>query len=72
MGYALQYLRIIYWQMPAFMLVVNVPISFALCCFTTLPVVAVITIVLSADFIKCVIGGVLIHKNVWLNNLVEA
>lgn len=52
-----------------YMMVINLPIAFVLCYFTTLPVVAVLTCVLSADFIKCVLGAVLIHKNVWLNNL---
>ena len=50
---------------------VSVTIAFALSRFTSLPVVAVFTLVQAGDFIKCIIGFVLVKKGVWLQNIVE-
>ena len=53
----------------AFTWVVSVPIAFLLSRFTGLPVVAIYCCVTAADFIKCVIGFILVKKGVWVNNL---
>lgn len=50
---------------------VSVTIAFTLSRFTSLPVVAVFTLVQAGDFIKCIIGFVLVKKGVWLQNIVE-
>ena len=49
---------------------VSVTIAFTLSRFTTLPVVAVFTLVQVGDIIKCVIGFVLVKKGVWMQNIV--
>lgn len=49
---------------------VSVTIAFTLSRFTTLPVIAVFTFVQLGDFIKCIIGFVLVKKGVWLQNIV--
>lgn len=50
---------------------VSVPIAYALSRFTTLPVLAVFVFVQMGDWIKCVIGFVLVKKGVWLQNIVS-
>lgn len=50
---------------------VSVPIAYALSRFTPLPVVAVFVFVQIGDWIKCVIGFVLVKKGVWLQNIVS-
>lgn len=50
---------------------VSVTIAFTLSRFTTLPVLAVFTLVQAGDLIKCVIGFILVKKGVWLQNIVE-
>lgn len=49
---------------------VSVVIAFTLSRYTALPVVAVYTFVQMGDWIKCVIGFVLVKKGVWLQNIV--
>lgn len=49
---------------------VSVVIAFILSRYTALPVVAVYTFVQMGDWIKCVIGFVLVRKGVWLQNIV--
>lgn len=49
---------------------VSVTIAFTLSRFTTLPVTAVFIFVQMGDFIKCIIGFVLVKKGVWLQNIV--
>lgn len=51
--------------------VVTLPIALVLCNFTPLPILAVYAIVQSADFIKVVIGSILIKKGVWVSNIVS-
>lgn len=51
--------------------VVSVPVAFALCKFTTLPIVVVYSLVQCLDFIKVMVGYCLIRKGVWITNLVE-
>lgn len=50
--------------------VVPLPIALILCNFTHLPILAVYAIVQTADFIKLIVGYVLIKKGVWISNLV--
>ncbi len=49
---------------------VSVPAAFLLARYTALPVVAVFLAVSLLDFIKCVLGFVLIRKGVWVKNIV--
>lgn len=50
---------------------VSVVIAFLLSHYTTLPVVAVYVFVQMGDWIKCVIGFVLVKKGIWLQNIVD-
>ncbi len=50
--------------------VISVPAAFVLCRYTTLPILVVFALVQSLDFIKVVVGYILIKKGVWMNNLV--
>ncbi len=50
---------------------VSVTIAFTLSRFTALPVIAVFTFVQLGDFIKCIVGFVLVKKGVWLQNIVS-
>lgn len=50
---------------------VSVVIAFTLSRYTTLPVVAVYAFVQMGDWIKCLIGFILVKKGVWLQNIVE-
>ena len=50
---------------------VSVSIAFVLSRFTAIPVIGVYVLVQLADFIKCVIGFILVKKGVWLQNIVE-
>ncbi len=50
---------------------VSVPLAYCLATFTTLDIILIYFIVQSAELIKCVIGGVLIKKGVWLSNIVK-
>lgn len=53
-----------------FMCVVSVPIAYLLSRYTSLHVIAIFAIVHAADLIKCVIGYILVRKNVWMKNIV--
>lgn len=50
---------------------VSVVIAFCLSRYTALPVVAVYVFVQMGDWIKCVIGFVLVKKGIWLQNIVD-
>lgn len=50
--------------------VMCVPVAAALCHFTSLPILLIYVMVQSLDFIKTIIGYVLIRKGVWIANLV--
>ncbi|MDO4343295.1 MAG: MATE family efflux transporter [Eubacteriales bacterium] len=54
-----------------YMWVVNVPLAYCLSHFTDLPIVAVYFAVQAAEFVKCVIGFILVKKGIWLNTIVE-
>ena len=49
--------------------VVNVPVAWALAHHTDLGILAVYALSVSTVLIKCVIGGVLVHKRFWVNTL---
>ena len=48
---------------------VNVPVAWVLAHCTDLGILAVYTLSVSTVLIKCVIGGVLVHKRYWVNTL---
>ena len=50
---------------------VSVTIAYFLSRYTALPVVAVYIMVQIGDWIKCVIGFILVKKGVWMQNIVE-
>lgn len=50
---------------------VSVTIAFMLSRYTALPVIAVYAFVQMGDWIKCVIGFVLVKKGIWLQNIVS-
>ncbi len=50
--------------------VASIPVSFLLCEFSPLPILGIYAIVQSLDFIKVIIGVVLIKKGVWISNIV--
>lgn len=51
--------------------IVSVPLAYCLANFTSLNIIVIYFLVQSAELIKCVIGGVLIKKGVWLSNIVK-
>ncbi len=53
-----------------FMCLVSVPLAFVLSRFTSMHVIGIFAIIHAADLIKCVIGYVLVKKNVWMRNIV--
>lgn len=54
-----------------FIWLVSVPAAYVLSRFTDLSVLYILAIVQAADFIKCVIGFILVKKGIWLNNIVS-
>jgi len=54
-----------------FMCVVSVPTAFVLSRFTDLNVIVIFAAVHAMDLIKCVIGYVMVKKNVWMKNIVQ-
>ena len=50
---------------------VGVTLAFSLSRFTTLPMLTIYICVQAADFIKCIIGFILVKKGVWLQNIVS-
>ncbi len=51
--------------------ILEVPIAFSLCKYTELPIITIFILVYSLDFIKILIGHILIKKGVWISNLVS-
>ena len=49
--------------------VVNVPIAFVLAHYTGLGILAVYALSVFTVIIKCILGGVLVHKRYWVNTL---
>ena len=54
-----------------FMCVFSVPVAFVLSRYTDLHVVLIFAVVHAVDLIKCVIGYILVKKNVWMRNIVK-
>lgn len=54
-----------------FMWVVSVPVAFVLSRFTDIYVIWIFVFLQMADWIKCAIGLTLVHKGVWMNNIVS-
>lgn len=54
-----------------FMWAVSVPLVFVLSRFTSLYVIWLFVFLQMADWIKCVIGVILVKKGVWMNNIVQ-
>lgn len=50
---------------------ITIPVAFLLCEFTSLSIFVIYAIVQSLDFIKILVGFVLVKKGVWISNLVE-
>lgn len=50
--------------------VICVPVAYFLCKYSILSILAIFALVQSLDFIKVMVGYVLIKKGVWMNNLV--
>lgn len=55
----------------AFVWVVSIPAALCIALFTDIPIIPMYIIVQALDFIKCILGYVLIKKKVWVNNLVR-
>lgn len=55
-----------------FICIISVPIAYVLSRFTTLPVLMIFAFVQMADWIKCVIGFILVKKGVWLQNIIHS
>jgi putative MATE family efflux protein len=55
----------------AFAWCVSVPVAYCLSRFTAVPVIVIFVMVNIADWIKCIIGFVLVKKGVWLQNIVN-
>jgi Na+-driven multidrug efflux pump len=49
--------------------VVNVPVAFVLAHYTTLGIVGVYALSVFTVIIKCIIGGILVHRRYWVNTL---
>lgn len=53
------------------MWIMSIPIAFVLSRFTALPVVWIFVCVQLSESLKCILGLVLVRKNVWMNNIVQ-
>lgn len=51
--------------------VVSVPVAFLLCTKTNLPILMIFAVIQGLDFIKLVVGYILIKKGVWITNLTQ-
>ena len=54
-----------------FMWVVSVPVAFVLSRFTGIYIIWIFVAIQMADWIKCIIGTILVKKGVWMNNIVS-
>lgn len=52
-----------------FMWVFCVPLAFGLSRFTSLPILPLYAICQATDFIKCIIGTVMLKQGKWIQNL---
>jgi Na+-driven multidrug efflux pump len=49
--------------------VINVPVAYAMAHYTSFGIVTVYAVSVFTVIIKCVIGGILVHKRFWVNTL---
>ena len=54
-----------------FIWVVNVPLAFALSRFTGLSILPLFALCQSPEIIRCILGGSMLHKGVWIRNLTK-
>lgn len=54
-----------------FVVCISVPLAYCLSRFTALHVLLIFTFIQMADWIKCVVGFVLVKKGVWIQNIVS-
>ena len=54
-----------------FLIVVSVPLAYALVYFTSLDVISCFVLVNAADLIKCIVGFILLVKGIWIQNIVN-
>lgn len=54
-----------------FMWVASIPFAFVLSRYTTLSIEAVYAMCQGIEFLKCIVGFILLKKGVWLNNIVD-
>lgn len=55
----------------AFTWIVAVPFAYVLAHFTDLPILPLYILVQSLEFVKCVVGFILIKKGIWVRNLIK-
>lgn len=53
-----------------FVWLISVPFAFCLSHFTKIDVVTMMAMVQSLELLKCIIGGVMVHKGIWAKNIV--
>ncbi|MBQ8945714.1 MAG: MATE family efflux transporter [Lachnospiraceae bacterium] len=54
-----------------FMLFISVPIAYYISRYTRLDLLTMMTIILSVDIIKCIVGGAMVHAGIWARNIVS-
>ena len=54
-----------------FMWVFNLPLVFVLINFTSLPIITVFILSQCTNILKCILGGWLVHKGIWIKTIVE-
>ena len=54
-----------------YMWAVNVPLAFVLVQFTNLPIVAVFALCQFINILKCILGGWLVKKGIWIKTIVD-
>ena len=54
-----------------FICLVSVPLAYVLSRFTTLPILLIFALVQMGDWIKCVIGFILIKNGSWIQNIID-
>ncbi len=50
---------------------VSVPAAIILANFTQVPIVPIFLIVKGLEFIKCLVGGILVKKRIWIKNIIQ-
>lgn len=53
-----------------FMLFITVPAAYILSRFTNVSVLIMMTVILSTDIIKSIVGGIMVHKGIWARNII--